>query len=306
MQSFITLFSVLFASISDVFDTIVFKKVSEIAIKSNMNKLSLSFIDYCILLLFFFLPISFFTFGILSWQSFFTIITNPVFAFMLIGMSIARITTVNFQTIAYANEKISVLIPYSQVSPMLGIILGFVLFPEITDWRTLIFALLASTILLLSNLQKGKFRFNKFCLIFVIAEISQAIQFILAAKLVQSFFPLSVTLGGVVIGFLFLSIYFSFNFKKLKLPKKEYTKLYLINDGASNLFWIINTLISLFLYKEVGVTLTILLSMISIIASFTAAYLFYKDIPSRKNIIISILIVVCISFGSYFSPALNS
>ena len=42
-----------------------------------------------------------------------------------------------------------------------------------------------------------------------------------------------------------------------------------------------------------------------LIASFIASYLFYKDIPSRKDIIVSILIIACISLGTYFSPALN-
>lgn len=42
---------------------------------------------------------------------------------MLLGMVISRIATVTFFATAYANEKISVLAPYAQVSSVLGIIL---------------------------------------------------------------------------------------------------------------------------------------------------------------------------------------
>lgn len=181
------------------------------------------------------------------------------------------------------------------------------LFPGVTDWKTFLCAIIASIILWLSNLEGGKFYFNKYCLVLLVSEIAQTIQFLLAAKLVEQFPPLSVALGGVVVGFFLLVLYFIPYGKQLRLPNERADMLsYWKNDGASNAFWMMNTIISLFLYQEVGVTLTILLSMGVLIASFIASYFFYKDIPSRKDVMISILIIVCISLGTYFSPALHA
>ena len=252
MQNFIAIFAVIFAALSDVLDTIVFKRVSEIATKYSMSKLSISLIDYVMVLSLFFLPLALLPIGNTSWRDFFSILYSPWFFCMLLGMVVTRITTVTFFAAAYANEKISVLTPYAQVSSVLGIILGFVLFPGVTDWRTFACALVASIVLWLSNLEGGRFHFNKYCLLLLVSQIAQTIQFLLAAKLVERFSPLSVTLGGVVVGFVLLGLYFIPNRKELKLPQERMDMMaYWRNDGASNAFWMMNTIISLFLYQAV-------------------------------------------------------
>lgn len=254
----------------------------------------------------FFLPLSFFGFMIESWKGFFILLSDYRLMLMLIGMVIADITQVTLWSHAYANEKISVLAPYEQTSAILGIVLGFFLFPWTTDWRTLVAALVATFVLWLSNLENWKFQFNKNCLILITSQVFLTINILLGAGLVQKFSPLSMTVGSVVVAFVLLGIYFIPRRKLLTFPKTRHDiKTYWINDGTSNISWIITILISLFMYSEVGVTLTILLSMGVMIISFIASYIIYRDIPSRKNVIVSFLILICISIGTYFSPLLS-
>lgn len=79
MQNFIAIFSVVFAALSEVLDTIVFKRVSEIATKYQMSKLSISLFDYGMVLALFFLPLSFFAIGNASWNALFAILQSPLF-----------------------------------------------------------------------------------------------------------------------------------------------------------------------------------------------------------------------------------
>lgn len=305
LKNLIPIFSILFSAISSVLDTVSFKRVSEIASKYHMNRLSLSFFDSIMIIIVFILPFSFLSFMIESWKDFFSLISHPYLLLMLLGMVIADIIQVTLWSYAYANEKISILTPYEEISPILGIILGFFLFTW-TDWRTLVAALVAIIVLWFSNLEKWKFHFNKNCLYLVVSQIFLTINILLGASLVEHFSPMSMTIGSVVVSFILLSIYFVPRRKLLSIPKKTSDiKTYLINDGVSNLSWFINVLIALFMYQEVGVTLTILLSMGVMIISFIASYVIYRDIPSRKNIATSFIVLLCIWIGTYYSPLLS-
>jgi drug/metabolite transporter (DMT)-like permease len=80
------------------------------------------------IIIIFLLPFSFLGFMIESWKDFFSLIAHPYLLLMLVGMVVADIIQVTLWSYAYANEKISILTPYEQISPILGIVLGFFLF----------------------------------------------------------------------------------------------------------------------------------------------------------------------------------
>jgi hypothetical protein len=139
-------------------------------------------------------------------------------ALLLLGVAIGRYTCVYFWTIAYQNEKISTLAPYTQTSTIIAIIAGFFLFPGVTSPYTLVAALTGVAILLASNIEFGKIRFTRHCSALLIAECAQAMQYILAAKLLLQFSPESVLLAEIGMFFgvtLLVTIFFA---KKIHLP----------------------------------------------------------------------------------------
>ncbi len=305
MQHIFSLLWVIFASLSDAFDTLVYKRVAEIAIRQKINKIFLVFIDYTTITVVFSV-LGFFAFGRVIWWEIGDIFSSLTYLSLLLGVAIARICTVVFFATAYGNEKISILAPYAQVSSILGIIFGFILFPGTTSWITLIFALIASAILLGSNINRGSLQFNKYCLVLVISEVAQALGIIFSAKLAFGFSPIAITVWHCAVwAWVLLGTYFvAKNPRGIHLPKWGKKMGFLGRITLSNTFWLSNVLISLYLFRNFGVTLTILLSMSTILVSFVSSYFVYGDVPTRKNIIVAILISLCIALGTYFSPAL--
>jgi len=65
----------------------------------------------------------------------------------------------------------------------------------------------------------------------------------------------------------------------------------------NNILWLITYTITLFLIKNLGIVTTALLSMITMILTIFSSYFFFRDIPTRKNIIIAIIVMMCIVGG---------
>jgi hypothetical protein len=248
-------------------------------------------------------PVLFLIFWGLVFTGAWLIVLDPLSALLLLWLALGRYTCVYFWTIAYQNEKISVLAPYTQTSTIISIVAGFFLFPGITSPYTLAAALIAAVILLSANLELGKIHFTKNCLALLIAESAQAIQFIFAAKLLLQFAPESVFLAEILTFFvvtLIVAIAFA---KKIHLPTDiADTKKLFWYSTLSNFLWSTNALIALFLVSSLGLTLTVLLSMISLGVSLALSYGVFRDIPSKKDVAISVALIILIGVWLYFSP----
>jgi hypothetical protein len=83
---------------------------------------------------------------------------------------------------------------------------------------TLIAAVVAVVILLLSNIEFGRIHFTRNCLALLIAEFAQAMQFILAAKLLLQFSPESVLLAEIGMFFVITLLVTLFFVKKIHIP----------------------------------------------------------------------------------------
>jgi drug/metabolite transporter (DMT)-like permease len=197
MPSLLSLIAIIFSSVAEVIDTVTYKKVSELSIRYRLNKVTLPLIDYIFMLVFFFFPIFFFALGRTTWEQFITIMSSPTFLLCIIAIVAFRIFGQLSWSYAYGNEKISVLAPYSQLSSIVAVILGFIFFRETTDWRTLMFSLIALSVLFFSSFEKANLHFNKYCLILTFSEVCAALRMLIAAYLVQMFLPLSVVFGQI-------------------------------------------------------------------------------------------------------------
>jgi hypothetical protein len=71
---------------------------------------------------------------------------------------------------------------------------------------------------------------------------------------------------------------------------KSLTKWYYINRWLSSLNWI-SWIISILLIKELWLSVTTLLSFLWIGISLISSYIIFKDIPTKKNILLTIAIL---------------
>jgi hypothetical protein len=70
--------------------------------------------------------------------------------------------------------------------------------------------------------------------------------------------------------------------------------------ALENILRFIVGIVSLFLIKELWIIQAVLIGMLFLVFSMISAFLFLKEIPTKKEIIIVILVCVCISGWVYF------
>ena len=70
--------------------------------------------------------------------------------------------------------------------------------------------------------------------------------------------------------------------------------------AIENILRFVYWVVSLFLIQELGIVQAVLIGMLYMVFSMITAFLFLKEIPSRKELVIVILVWACISWGVYF------
>lgn len=136
----------------------------------------------------------------------------------------------------------------------------------------------------------------------MIAECAQTLQFILAAYLLLKFDPVSVLWSQIVVFTLLTSVMAVFLVRHLRLPTtKKHLFQFFGCDIISNLMWSANALMALFLFRELGITLTVLLSMITLAVTLVLSYFIFGDRPTKHDILLSFGILIIITIGVSFS-----
>ena len=66
----------------------------------------------------------------------------------------------------------------------------------------------------------------------------------------------------------------------------------------NNIFWLASYVITLFLMKDLGIVMTSLLGMITLVLTILSSYIFFHDKPTRKNLLVASIIIGCIIGGA--------
>lgn len=196
----------------------------------------------------------------------------------------------------YKEEKISVLIPYFNLNKIFVIVASFFLFKDVSNISFCITILTAAIIILWAmDIKKRKLPRNFWKILFV--ETAKTIWVLLWGWLVLNYgeiiyFNIYVALG--IFAFLALSIKTS-QVKDLKTPPFAFWWYRMI--GA--LGWV-SWFLSLLVIKNLGLSISILLGFLWIWITLIISYIFLKDIPSRKNILLTIVVASLIWIWYYF------
>lgn len=152
----------------------------------------------------------------------FSTLGSHIWLFFLIGInSLLGISIGLISQYAYKNEKISTLTPFSEVGRIFTIILGF-LFLSGTRISSLVFALLAASVLILSSIDFKTFHINKYCLALLGTGFIHAINTLIIGFALIQFTPFTlITLDvSIVSAILFLFLLFSQKFSLRVADKK--------------------------------------------------------------------------------------
>lgn len=207
--------------------------------------------------------------------------------------------TYPLRRVAYANEKISVLQPFAMLYQVFPIIIGFIFIAsERVNIITFLSALLASFIVIISNIDFKKIKINKYSLMILISSIIKSFQLFACVYFLTIMNPATFyfteSLVIIIIAITILLIKKEFN--EYKLITKPFIKI----TSLSNTIVVWSILLSLTMFKSLWIVSTSLLSLLYIFFLYILSYLFLKEIPSKKDLIVTWFVVICIITWLYF------
>jgi len=221
-----------------------------------------------------------------------------LYLFLLIFLtSILSIAWELFEQYWYRNEKISVLVPFWEFQSVFTIIIWFFVFSD-NSLISFIFAILAWITLVLWWLDFKNLKFNKYCLAVTIWALLWSIKYIIYWLLLVYISEYSILYYNIVISFLILLIIIILN-KELKQYKKIDKKLskFIILENFTRLTV---SFITLFLIKNLWLVQAVLIWMLYLIASLAFSYIFLKNKPTKKELIIVFFVFLFISLWSIY------
>ncbi len=206
------------------------------------------------------------------------------------------IRTIIYQK-SYTIDKISTLMPYDNINKILSIILAFFIFSDVS-LVTLIITIIAIIVIITFSIDLKTFKIPKSILMFSFAQALTSILTLLIWYLLLQISDISLFVLSYIawIIFVWIILYFKNLYKEIpKLPRK----FFIYRLSASHL-WGFSYLLSLFVMKELWVSVTILLSFLWLWITLLFSYLFLKDIPSKKDIFLTIIVSLLVWLWYYF------
>ncbi len=194
---------------------------------------------------------------------------------------------------AYRSEKISVLTPYHEFEWVFATILGFTFFANNT-LITFLTSLFAGAVLIIGSTDFKKFKINKYCMAIMLVGFLTSLRFIVFGYVLLRFSELTSLFFSMLMSFVIIFVVVLFK-KEMPMIAKSPWKLNKF-IFAEWLYWTMANLIILYLIKNTGIVQTVLVSMTFMAVSLGLSYIYFKDIPTKKDIVVTLIISACIVF----------
>jgi len=207
--------------------------------------------------------------------------------------------TYPLRRIAYANEKISTLQPFAMLFQVFPVIIGFIFIAsERANLITFIFALIASFIVIIPNIDLKTFKINKYSLMVLTSSIIKSFQLFATVYFLSKLDAVNFYLleSIIIIIFSVILLIIKREFNQFKLLTKKYVRLLTIANSVS----VVSIVLVLTMYTNLWIIATSLLGLLYILFVFSLWYVFLWEKPTKKDIIITILISICITIWLFF------
>ena len=196
----------------------------------------------------------------------------------------------------YKKEKLSMVMPYTNISKILTIIIWFFIFSDVS-LISLFITIVAIIFIILFSIDYKTFKLPNNITLIIFNEIIIAGCTIGTGLLLLNHSETLHFLLYIIIWLLLLSIIilFTSQLKTLKwVPKQFY-----INNILGWMGWI-SWFLSLVVIKKLWVSITILLSFIWIWITLLLGYFLLNDKPSKKDILLTIIVSILVWLGYFY------
>ena len=202
----------------------------------------------------------------------------------------------------YKTTKLSELLPYSNLDKIFIIIIWYFIFYWTNNWSsiyTLFISLLTLIIILLFTTDIRKFRISKKIWLYLVHKVFNAANILLIWYLLtrySSFTMATMTWLFEFITLIFIWILIKASFKSVITQEKQFYFYRLLTV----IFWWSWRVISLVILKEAWVVIATLLWFLGVVFNIISMKFILKDNPTKKQVILSVLVLVLISIWIYF------
>lgn len=196
----------------------------------------------------------------------------------------------------YRQEKISAIIPYTNLNKVLAIILSFFIFSDVS-FLSLLITILAIIIIIIFSIDFKKFIVPNSTSLIMLTEILTSINMVWSWYLILKYWEDIYFILFLILWILFLSIltFILWQYKSIKWLKRDFW----INRIIWSSSWIARFL-SMLVISELGLSITILLSFLWIWITLLFSYIILKDKPARKDLILTFIITALVWIGFYY------
>jgi len=204
-----------------------------------------------------------------------------------------------FTFFSMKGERVSKLEPAKITEPiftiLLTIVFSFIIGTSLYErnLHALIPALIAGLALVFSHIEKHHLKFNKYFIAALIGSLFYALELVVSRLILDYYSPLSFYFIRCLAVLLIALVFLKPKFKK-ELDKK--ISFVIIITAA---IWIAYRLIVYFGYTSIGIISTTLILMLGPLFIYLFAWIFLKDKPTWKNIIASIIILICVLYATF-------
>jgi len=234
---------------------------------------------------------------ILFWVFNYELIFNYQILSIIFAIVILTIFNSILEQYIYKSEKISVLVPYEYLSSIFVIIISFFLFSDVSI-ITLIITLLAIIIITLFSIDFKKLVLPKniklIFLLHIIWSIKLLTLWYILIKITNfDYFSIFTFFFSIITLIVFIIKKY---YKQFNKWNKEFYK-YRFSASIAWTFW---ELMSLFIIAELWLILATLLWFLWLASTLILWYFILKDKPSKKDILLAVIILILISIWYYF------
>lgn len=198
-----------------------------------------------------------------------------------------------FTFYAFKNKDLSKIQTLRLTLPLFTVLLAFFfsfffqVYSNERNYYVLLFAFIASVTLVLSNIKKHHFRFDKYSWAMLVGSFFFALELTLSKPLVAFYHP--VTLYFIRSFFIFIVAFALFRgqLSKVKLSGKW---LFL----AAALFWVGYRALLYYAYGVFGIVFTTTVFILSPVFIYLSSWMFLKEKITVRQVISSMVIVACV------------
>jgi len=195
------------------------------------------------------------------------------------------------------HNKVSTLLPFDNLGPLFTILLWFFLFHDSSSVSFLI-AIVAVILVILFNIDYKNFQLPKKVSLLFFQQAILAISTILLAYVLKKYNNASIIAVDMVMSIIIL-LTFTIKFSELKQIHKQSKAFYIYRFWAGFAGWI-GYIIGLFLLSSLWVVVSTLLSFLTLWITLILGYFYLNDKPTKKDIILAILVSLLVALGVYF------